>query len=408
MRRVVITGMGVVSPIGNDIETFKKNLFKGFSGIGSITHFDTADYKVKIAAEVKNFYPLSFLDRSEIRRTDLFTQYAVLAAMQAVKESGITDSVKPQDLGVYFSSGVGGMLTFEQETKKLNTDGPGRISPYFIAMMIENIAAGTLAIKFNAQGPSLSIVTACASSTNTIGEAFRAIKHGYARSIIAGGSEAAITPLSIAGFTNCMALSKRNDISNASIPFDKRRDGFIMGEGAGCVILEEYEHAKNRGAKILGEITGYGNTCDAHHVTAPRDDAECASAAIVQAMKEAGISSAEGVYINAHGTSTPLNDKSETLAIKKAFGDGAKNLLISSSKSMTGHCLGAAGAIEAIASILALNEGMAPPTINYLEPDPDCDLNYVPNSAVKADLKYALSNSFGFGGHNASIAFKKV
>lgn len=408
MRRVVITGMGVVSPVGSSIEAFCDSLRNGRVGIRYITKFDTTDYKVKIAAEVKDFNPADYYDeKSEIRHSDLFCQYAMGAAVQAMKDSGLTD-IEPARLGVYIGSGVGGINTFVTEAQKLLERGPSRISPFFITMMISNMAAGSVAMRFNAQGPSMPVVSACATSANTIGEAYRAIQHGYADAIIAGGSEAAICPLSIAGFTNCSALCESNDPMRSSIPFDKERSGFVMGEGAGIVILEEYEHAKARNAKIYAEVCGYGNTCDAYHVTAPRPDASGAANAIRQAAQEAGITGKERIYINAHGTSTPMNDKSETLAIKTVFGKDAYNIPVSSTKSMTGHMLGAAGAVEIIAGVLALTQGFLPPTMGYKVPDEECDLDYVPNEARKADIDFVLSSSFGFGGHNVCIALKRI
>ena len=406
MRKVAITGLGVVSPVGNDVPTFWNNIKNGVCGVDFITRFDTEDFKVKVAAEVKGFDPLSCLEKPEVRKMDLYCQYAMSAAKQAVEDSGIVGAVDPTRLGVYVGSGIGGMSTFVSETQKLLEKGPRRVSPFFIPMMIGNIAAGNIAIKYGAKGPSLPVVTACATSTNTVGEAYRAIKHGYADAIIAGGAEATITPLAVAGFTSCMALSTRNIPKEASIPFDKRRDGFVMGEGAGILVLEEYEHAKARGAKIYGLLCGYGNTCDAYHVTAPQPEAEGASAALRLAMEEAEYTGGDTVYLNAHGTSTPLNDRVETLAVKKAFGSAAADVHISSTKSMTGHMLGAAGAVEAIAAALSLGEGIVPPTIGYQEPDPDCDLNYTTGGAAKAPISVAFSSSLGFGGHNAVIAIR--
>lgn len=407
MKRVVVTGMGVVSPVGNDLDTFWDSLISGKCGIDFITKFDTSEYKVKIAAEVKNFDPSLYMDKNDIRKTDPFAQFAVAAASQAMADSGLTD-IDPTRLGVYFGSGIGGIATLVSECEKLLTSGPRRISPFFVPMMISNIAAGNVAIKFNAQGPCLPVVTACATGTHSIGEAFRAIKHGYADAIIAGGTEASISPLAVAGFTNCMALTTRTDPAQSSIPFDLRRDGFVMGEGAGALILEEYEHAKNRGAKIYAEIKGYGNTCDAYHITAPHPEAKGGAMAISNAIEEADCQNEDKIYINAHGTSTPLNDKAETLAIKKALGNKAGGALISSTKSMTGHMLGAAGAVEAIAAVMALKNGIIPPTIGLKERDPDCDLDYVPNIARMASVNLALSVSLGFGGHNACIAFTKA
>lgn len=408
MNRVVVTGLGAITPVGNDVESFWQSLVDGKCGIDFITRFDTEDYKVKVAAEVKDFDPLQYIPKSEVRKTDLFCQYALAAAEQAVQDSGIVGTIEPERLGVYVGSGIGGMETFVAQTEKLLTSGPKRISPHFIPMMISNMAAGDIAIKYNAQGPSLPVVTACATSTNAIGEAYRAIKHGYAQAIIAGGTEATINPLAVAGFTNCMALSTRNDPKSASIPFDKRRDGFVMGEGSAIVVLEEYEHAVQRGAKIYAEVVGYGNTCDAYHVTAPHPEGKGAADAMRMALQEAGALEDGALYINAHGTSTPLNDKGETIAIKKVLGQRAYDVLVSSTKSMTGHMLGAAGAVEAVVSVLALKNGTVPPTIGYEEADPECDLNYVPNQAVKADIQYAMSNSLGFGGHNACLVFEKI
>ena len=408
MNRVVITGMGAITPIGLDIPSFFEGLKNGTNGIGRITRFDTADFKVKVAAELKDFNPLIYMEKAEVRKLDLFSQYAIAAAAQAVEDSGIKGRVDETRFGVYVGSGVGGFTTFTQEHNALINKGNARVSPYFVPKMISNIAAGNVAILHGAKGPCLSISTACATGTTCIGEAYRAIKFGYADAIIAGGTEAAIEPLAIAGFTNCMALTKTEDPNCASIPFDKRRNGFVMGEGSGIVILEEYNHAVARGAKIYAEVTGYGSTCDAYHVTAPSPDAEGGARAILDAYKESEPTGNEVIYINAHGTSTPLNDKTETLAIKKAFGEElARKVKISSTKSMTGHMLGAAGAVETIASVFALQTGIIPPTIGYAEPDEDCDLDYTPNTAVKADPTLALSTSLGFGGHNACIALRK-
>jgi 3-oxoacyl-[acyl-carrier-protein] synthase II len=408
-RRVVITGCGAVSPVGSTVDLFWENLKNGKCGIDFIKKFDTTDLKVKIAGEVHDFEPLDYIKKSEIRKTDMFTQYGIGAAVQAMEDSGVQAHVDPTRLGVFMGSGIGGIHTFIDECHKMDTKGPGRISPFFIPMMISNIAAGTIAIRYNAQGPCLPIVTACATGTHSIGEAFRSIKHGYADAIIAGGTEASISPLSVAGFTNLTALTTVNDPARASIPFDKNRSGFVMGEGAGAVVLEERESALKRGAKIYGEVVGYGNTCDAYHITAPHPDAIGGTRAISLAMAEAtsaGVKFEEAqIYVNAHGTSTPLNDKSETIAIKNALGEHISRTLVSSTKSMTGHMLGAAGAIEAIASVMALKDGIIPPTIGYQEADPDCDLDYVPNQkrAVQSDI--ALSISLGFGGHNACLAF---
>lgn len=407
MKRVVVTGMGVVSPVGNDVPSFWRNISQGVCGIGLITRFDTTDFKVKIAAEVKDFDPAQYMERNEARRMDPFTQYAVAAAQQAMNDSGLQGHVAAERLGVYIGSGVGGMLTMTGECEKLLDGGPRKVSALFIPMMIANIAAGSVAIRFNAQGPCLPVVTACATSSNAIGEAYRAIRHGYADAILAGGAEACILPLAMAGFTNCMALSTRSDPLSSSIPFDRRRDGFVMGEGAGILALEEYEHAVRRGATIYAEVKGYGHTCDAYHITAPHPEGRGAAAAIRAAMEEAQVNEASGIYINAHGTSTPLNDRTETLAIKEALGLRAYDAYISSSKSMTGHMLGAAGAAEAIVSVLTLAHQLVPPTIGLKEADPECDLNYVPGKAISASIQLALSTSLGFGGHNACLAFTK-
>lgn len=408
MKRVVITGMGAVSPIGNTVEAMWAAMRAGTCGVGPITRFDAADCKVKIAAELKDFDPLVALEKSEVRKMDPYTRYAMVAAAQAMEQSGL--QVKdPFRFGVYVGSGIGGMDTLLREHQALMDKGARFVSPHFIPMMISNIAAGNIAIRYGAMGPCLPVVTACATSSHAIGEAFRAIKLGYADAILAGGAEASINPLAVAGFTNCMALTQRNDATSASIPFDKRRDGFVMGEGAGVLVLEEYEHARARGATIIGELTGYSNLCDAYHVTAPHPEAFPAARAISQAMEEGGIRSdmADDLYINAHGTSTPLNDKTETLAIKHALGVEAYRAAISSTKSMTGHMLGAAGAVEAIAAVLALRDGVLPPTIGYEEPDAECDLDYVPNVARPVQKNWALSLSLGFGGHNAALAFKR-
>ena len=408
MKRVVITGAGVISPVGNDVGAFFDSLVAGKCGIGPITRFDTADYKAKVAAEVKDFDPVAAgIDRAQSKRMDMFAQYALAAAIQAVADSGIQGTVAPERLGVYVGSGIGGMQTFVAETEKLLNRGPGRVSPFFIPMMIGNMGTGNIAIHFNAQGPCLPVVTACATSSHAIGEAFRAIQYGAADAIIAGGAEATIIPLAVAGFTSCKALSETDDPNAASLPFDARRGGFVMGEGAGIVILEEYERAMARGAKIYAEIVGYGNTCDAYHITAPHPEAVGAINAFKLALEEAGYAG-EKLYINAHGTGTPMNDKVETRAIKAALGEeAARAALISSTKSMTGHMLGAAGAVECIAAMLALKHGVVPPTIHLETPDPECDLNYVPNQAVKADVEVALSSSLGFGGHNAVLALRK-
>jgi len=408
IRRVVVTGIGAVTPVGNNIADMWTNLVRGVHGIGPITKFDTADYKAKLAAEVKDFDPLEYMDKSSARRSDLYAQYALAAAAQAMTDSGIQGTIEPERIAVYFGSGIGGMQTFEAEHRKLMEKGPRMVSPLFVPMMIANMASGLIAIRFNCRGAAMPSVTACASGSNAIGEALRAIRHGYADAAIAGGAEAAVTPCAIAGFTNMQALSSSSDPDAASLPFDSRRGGFVTGEGAGALILEEYEHATARGAKIYAEICGYGSTCDAHHMTAPLPDARGGAQAMKQALTEAGWHGGEKVYVNAHGTGTPLNDAAETLAIKAALGEDAKDCHVSSTKSMTGHMLGAAGAVEAIVCVMALNEGVIPPTINLTEPDPACDLDNTPNRAVRADISLAVSNSLGFGGHNACLAFRKL
>lgn len=407
-KRVVVTGMGVVSPIGNDVKSFWDGLVSGKNGIDKITRFDASEFKATLAAEVKDFDASEYMEKSEARKLDRFSQFALAAAAQAVSESGITDSVKPERFGVYFGSGIGGFDTMVAEHSNLITKGPKRVSPMMIPKMISNIAAGNIAIKYGAKGPCISISTACATGSSCIGEAYRAIAGGYADAIIAGGSEASINPLGVAGFINCMALCESSDKDRASIPFDKERCGFVMGEGAGALVLEEYEHAAARGAKIYAEVCGYGSTCDAYHVTAPAPGGQGGADAIAAALETSGEYSSEKVYINAHGTSTPLNDKTETAAIKKVFGEDAYKVHVSSTKSMTGHMLGAAGAAEAIAAILAVNNGVVPPTIGYKVPDEECDLDYTPNNAVEAEIKLALSVSLGFGGHNACVAFKEI
>lgn len=406
MKRVVVTGMGVVSPVGNTLHDFWKNLTDGVCGIDFITKYDATEFKVKIAAEVKDFDPLNYMDKNNARRMDLFSQYAMAAAEMAVEDSGIENKTDKDRLGVYIGSGIGGLITFVNETEKCFQKGYQRVSPLFIPMTISNIASGNVAIRFNAQGPNLPTVTACATSTSALGEAFRAIKYGHADAIISGGCEASIIPIAIAGFTNCMALSLKNQPKSSSTPFDLNRDGFVMGEGGAVLILEEYQHAVSRGAKIYAEICGYGNTCDAYHITAPQPEAEASSKAIRLAYDEGGLSVNDTICINPHGTSTPLNDKTETMAIKKALGAQAYECYIGATKSMTGHMLGAAGAAEAIAAVMALKTGIVPPTIGFSTPDPECDLNYVFNKSVKADLTAALSISLGFGGHNSCVAFK--
>ena len=411
-RRVVVTGTGVITPVGNDVQTYWKNLLDGVCGIDFITSIPTDDLPVKIAGEVKNFVPADYeIEAPFARKQDKFTVYAVAAAWQAVKESGLNaaenGNVDPFRYGVYVGSGIGGFTTQVRETEKLMKEGAKWVSPLFIPTMISNIAAGNIARRNNACGPCLPVVTACATSTHAIGEAFRAIKHGYADAIIAGGSEAAIIPIGIAGFANAKALSKAEDPKYASLPFNRNRGGFVMAEGAAMLVLEEYEHAVARGAEIIAEVCGYGNTCDAHHVTAPRPDGTTQAAAIRQALEEASYTSDDVLYINAHGTGTALNDVAETAAFKLALGDDAYKAHISSTKGSTGHMLGAAGAAEAVAAVLALKHGIVPPTANLDEIEPECDLDYTPLRPVKAGLTIAISDSLGFGGHNGCVAFRK-
>ena len=412
-RRVVVTGLGIVSPIGNNVETFWENLCEGACGIDFIKSMQTEGLQSNIAGEVKDFNPDEYeIEKPFVRKQDKFTLYAVAAAWQAMKQSGLSacegGNIDPFRLGVYVGSGVGGFTTIERECGKIMTEGAKWVSPNFIPTMISNMAAGNIAIRHNACGPCVSMATACATSTHTIGEAYRAIKHGYADAVIAGGSEAGITPLGIAGFANAKALSRAEDPKYASLPFNKNRGGFVMAEGAAVLILEEYERAVARGAEILAEVCGYGNTCDAHHVTAPRPGGQTQAKAIEDALNEAGYSPDDVLYINAHGTGTPLNDPLETQAFKLALGEDAYKAHVSSTKGSTGHLLGAAGAVEAVASVLALRDGVVPPTINLDEADPECDLDYTPNKAVKADLTLAISDSLGFGGHNACLAFRKL
>ena len=408
-RRVVVTGLGAITPVGNNVKETWEGLKNGKNGIAPITCFDTTGYKATLAAEVKGFDPKEYMEVNEILRTDRYVQLAIGAAEQAVEESGIKGNVVPERFSVLFGTGIGGINTFESEYRKLMEKGPRRVSPLFIPMLIANMAAGMIAIHHDCRGTAMPAVTACASGSDAIGEAMRLIRHGYADAVITGGTEAAISASAVAGFANMNALSTADDPNEASLPFDKRRAGFVIGEGAVALILEEYEHAKARGAKIYGEVCGYGSTCDAFHMTAPHPEARGGAQAMMDAMKEAGYSENDTVYVNAHGTGTPKNDSIETIAIKKALGEeAARRAYVSSTKSMTGHMLGAAGAIEALACLFALNEGVIPPTINLKEQDEECDLNCVPNTAVKADIDLALSNSLGFGGHNACLAFRKV
>jgi len=408
MNRVVVTGMGVLSPVGNDVESTWSSLTHGRHGIGPLTRFDTTGMKTSLAAEVKDFDPTQYMESSEIRKMDLFAQYGMAAAVQAMTDSGLAGNVDPFRFGVYIGSGVGGISTQIRETEVLLSKGANRISPFFVPMMIVNMAGALVAMRYGAKGPNLPVVTACSTGTNAIGEAFRAIKAGAADAILAGGAEATINPLGVGGFANAMALTSATDPDRASIPFDKERSGFVIGEGAGVIVLEELNHARARGAHIYAEVVGYGNTCDAYHMTAPQPDAEGATAMIKLVFDEAGIGADEHLYINAHGTSTPLNDKTETKAIKQALGDVAYKVAVSSTKSMTGHMLGAAGGLEAIAAVKALETGIVPPTVGLREPDPECDLDYVPNVAREMDVTAALSISLGFGGHNAGILFKAI
>ncbi len=407
MRRVVITGMGAVTPIGNNVAAFKEAMFAGKNGIDTITKFDVSESKYTMAGEVKDFDAVALLDKMTARKTDAFTQYAMVAADEAMAQSGLKGNIESDRLGVCFGSGIGGIETLCGEHVNLLEKGVRRVSPQFVPKMIYNIAAGNIAIRFEANGPCTAVSTACATGATAIGEAYRTILHGYADAMICGGSEAAINPLTVAGFGNCQALTPASDKNEACVPFDKRRSGFVMAEGAGVMVLEDYDHAVARGANIIAEVCGYGSTCDAHHVTAPDPDAKYIAKAFLDAYGDCGVP-AEKIYVNAHGTSTPLNDKTETAGLKRAFGEDAKKLHISSTKSMTGHMLGATGTVEAIAAVLALNEGMVPPTINYKEADPELDLDYTPNTAVKADLELVMSSNLGFGGHNAVVAFKKA
>lgn len=406
MNRVVVTGLGAISPVGNDVERTWDALVAGRHGIGPLTRIDSTGLKVHLAAEVKDFDPSIYLEASQIRKMDLFSQYAMAAAVQAMDDSGLAGTVDPYRFGVYIGSGTGGIATEIAQTEVLLTKGAGRISPFFVPMMIVNMAGALVAMRYEAKGPNLPVVTACSTGTNAIGEAFRAIKAGAADAILAGGAEASINGLAVGGFANATALTTSADPDRASIPFDAERSGFVIGEGAGVVVLEELEHAKRRSAPIYAEVVGYGNTCDAYHMTAPQPDAAGATAMIKLAFSEAGLAADKDLYINAHGTSTPLNDKTETRAIKQALGQAAYQVAISSTKSMTGHMLGAAGGVEAIAAIKVLQTGVVVPTIGLRVPDPECDLDYVPNQAREQKVTAALSMSLGFGGHNAGVLFK--
>ena len=411
-RRVVVTGMGAITPVGNNVAEFWNSLKEGKSGLNYITGCDDVELPVRIVAQVKDFDPMANgLERGDVRKWDLFCQYAMAAAYQAMNDSALVsgENIEAHRLGVYIGSGIGGMDVFVKEATKMINEGAKRISPLFVPTLIANIAAGNVAIKHKAEGPCLPVVTACATGTHAIGEAYFAVKNGMADAIIAGGAEGAVLPISIGGFANSKALTNAQTLEDACTPFDARRSGFTMAEGSGVLILEDYEHAVARGAHIYAEVVGYGNTCDAHHYTAPRPDGIPASRAIRLALEQAGYSENDLLYINAHGTSTPLNDKTETNAIKMALGnEQAYKALVSSTKSMTGHMLGAAGAVELIACVKALEEGIVPPTINYQVPDEECDLNYVPNKAIQAPITMAISNSLGFGGHNACVALRKM
>lgn len=408
MKRVVVTGIGAVTPIGNDVPTFWASLLEGKNGIAPIQAFDATPYSWQLAAEVKNFDAAAVLDKITARKTDPFVQFALAATQEAMNDSGIAGTLDPEELGVYYGSGIGGFQTLCAQHIALLEKGQRKVAPQFISKMIYNIAAGNIAIRFQAKGANMAISTACATGTTAVGEAYRAIAMGTQTAIICGGAEAAISPLALVGFGNAMALSSAKDPDTASLPFDVRRGGFVMGEGAGTLILEEYEHAVARGAKIYAEVCGYGATCDAHHVTAPDPEATQVARAITLACKNTADADPSQIYVNAHGTGTALNDKTETIALKKAFGEDAKKLHISSTKSMTGHMLGAAGAVEAIAAILALQHQVIPPTINLKEADPELDLDYTPNTPVQTPISLAISTSLGFGGHNACVAFRKV
>ena len=409
MERVVITGMGAITPVGNDVQTFWESLKAGKCGIGPITKFDVSDYKVKLAAEVKDFDVTQYVDKREARRMDVNCHFALAAAQQAVDQAGLKEgNFDPYRTGVIYGSGVGGLAVAEEEIPKLNAKGPGRVSPLCIPEMIANMAAAYISMRFGFKGENFCPVSACATANHSIGEAMRAIRHGYQDIVLCGGTESGIIPIALAGFSNMKALHTGDDPTCASIPFDARRSGFVMGEGAGCLVLESLTHAQARGATILAEVAGYGASGDAYHITSPAPEGDAAARAIRGAIEDAGLTPADVDYINAHGTSTPLNEKYETIAIKKAFGDAAYKVKVSSTKSMTGHLLGGAAAVEAIACVMAIRDGIIPPTIGYQEPDPECDLDITPNKAVEMPVNVAISNSLGFGGHNACILFKKV
>lgn len=408
MRRVVVTGLGAITPLGNTVSEFWDNVRQGKSGIAPITRFDASETGITVAAEVKDFDPIQYMEKKATKRMDLFSIYGVSAALQAMEDSNLTlESIDPERLGVIASSGIGGMTTIQEQVIKMSTKGPQRVAPLFVPMAIGNMVAGNISYYIGAKGISTSIVTACASGTNAIGEAYRTIKHGYADAIVAGGAEATICEIGISGFGALTALTKETDPTRASIPFDKDRSGFVMGEGAGMLVLEELEHALERNAKIYGEVVGYGATSDAYHMTSPNPDGSGAGRAMMQAMEEASIAASDLGYINAHGTSTPNNDSAETTAIKYALGEEASNVAISSTKSMIGHLLGAAGAVEGIVCLKALTDQFVPPTLGLKNNDPLCDLDYVPNEGRETNLTYAMSNSLGFGGHNAVCLFKK-
>lgn len=407
-RRVVVTGLGCITPIGNNVEEFWKGIESKKCGIDEITAFDTTDHKVHLAAEVKNFNPEDFIDKKEAKRMDRYTQFAMAVAKEVMEDSKLNvEKIDATRFGVIVGSGIGGLITTETGSAILEQKGPARVSPFFIPMAISNMASGNVSIAVGAKGQSFCVTTACSSGTDSIGEAFRMIRHGYQDIVMAGGTEAPITPVAVAGFANMKALSTTEDKTRASIPFDKERNGFVMGEGCGLIMLEELEHAKKRGAKIYAEMVGYGATSDSYHITSPAPNGEGGARAMTNAMQDAGIKPEDITYINAHGTSTHLNDAGETAAVKTAFGEASKTILMSSTKGNTGHLLGAAGGVEAIACIKAIETGIVPPTINYKVPDEECDLDIVPNEPRKADVKYAMSNSLGFGGHNGSIIFKK-
>jgi 3-oxoacyl-[acyl-carrier-protein] synthase II len=409
-RRVVVTGMGAITPVGNDVATTWRSLIEGKSGTAPITKFDASKFPVRFAAEVKGFNPLDFMERKEAKRADQYTQYAVAASRQAMTNAGLVErnGMDPDRIGVIIGSGIGGLKSFEEQHDVYRERGVGKISPFFIPMFIADIAAGIVSMMFNAKGPNYATVSACATSAHAIGDAYRTIQYGDADVMITGGAEATVTPMAIGGFANMKALSERNDSpETASRPFDATRDGFVMGEGAGILILEELEHALARGATIYAEIVGYGATGDAYHLTAPAPDGEGAQRAMKRALKDAGLEPKDIQYINAHGTSTPANDFNETRAIKAVFGEQAKSVNVSSTKSATGHMLGAAGAVEAVVSAMVVGTGIIPPTINYHCPEPELDLNYTPNTSVKRDVNAVLSNSFGFGGHNTTLAIKR-